>query len=73
MENTNTVSALLAESLTWDIEKGPVEKLHLWGSFGTMMSADFPQGNDSSVGYTSNNINILLNGKMRYIHISRMK
>ena len=65
VENTNTVSALLAEALTWDIEKGPVEKLHLWGSFGTMMSADFPQGNDSSVGYTSNNINILLNGKMR--------
>lgn len=65
IENTNTVPALLAESLTWDLKNGPVEKLHLWGSFGTMMNADFPQGNDSSVGYTSNNINILLNGKMR--------
>ncbi len=65
VENTNTVPALLAESLTWELEKGPVEKLHLWGSFGTLMSADFPQGDNSSVNYTSNNINILLNGKMR--------
>lgn len=65
VENTNSVSALLAKSLTWELEKSPVEKLHLWGSFGTLMDASFPQGEDSSVGYTSNNINILLNGKMR--------
>jgi len=65
VENTNTVPALLAESLTWDLERGPVEKLHLWGSFGTLMSADFPQSDDASVNYTSNNINILLNGKMK--------
>lgn len=65
IENTNAVSALLAKPLTWDIEKGPVEKLHLWGTLGTNMDANFPQGDDSTVDYNVHNINVLLDGKLR--------
>ncbi len=65
IDNTDVVSALLAKPLTWNLEKGPVEKLHLWGTFGTNMEAFFLQDGEESVGYTVNNINLLLDGKLR--------
>lgn len=65
IEDTRTVKSLLQEPLTWEPDGGAFEKLHLWGSLQTNMLADFPQGDDVDTTYRVNNINVLLDGKLK--------
>ena len=57
VENTKMVPTLLEKPLTWNINKGPVNKIHLWGGIQTNMDSHFRQGGNTDVTYRVNLVN----------------
>lgn len=64
VENTNVVNPLFKEQLTWNVEKGPIDNIHLWGSVQSNAEAYFPEKGDSDVTYRVSIINVLLDSKL---------
>lgn len=65
IENTNVPSSLLEDTFTWDFEKGPVEKLHVWGVLQTNSNFEFYEDGDTNQKFKVGLINMLFDGKFR--------
>lgn len=65
IEQTVTPVPLLKDKLTFDIEKGPLESLHLWSAYQMNFSTLIPEKKDTDSKFDLGVINILIDGKFK--------
>ena len=65
IERTDIPSALLKDQLTFNIEKGPVENIHIWTALQSNFSTTVPERGDTDSKFDMGLINILIDGKFK--------
>ena len=65
IENTDVPSSLFEEMLTFNIEKGPIESVHLWNVIQMRYDGNILQSGDMTNSFKVGLINTLIDGKFR--------
>lgn len=65
VERTDVPAQLLKDKLTFDLEKGPVESLHLWSAYQMNFSSNIAESDDTDSTFNVGLINIILDGKFK--------
>ena len=65
IEKTNVPSQLLKDRLTFNIEKGPIESLHIWSAYHMTFSESLPEKGGASSAFDMSLVNVLIDGKFK--------
>lgn len=65
IERTDVPSQLLKDKLTFNLEKGPVETLHIWSAYQLNFSNTIPEKGDTLSKFNVGVINVLIDGKFK--------
>lgn len=65
IERTDVPTALLKDQLTWKMQKGPLESVHIWTAVQGNYGVNLPERGASYSKYDVNLINVLIDGKFK--------
>lgn len=65
VERTDIPSQLLKDQLTFKLEKGPLESVHIWSAYQMNFSTTMPEKGDTDSKFDVGLINILIDGKFK--------
>ena len=65
IERTDVPSALLKDQLTFRMEKGPLESVHIWTAVQSNFSTTIPERGDTDSKFDVGLINILIDGQFK--------
>lgn len=65
VERTDVPSQLLKDQLTFKLEKGPLESLHIWSAYQMNFSEMLPENGDNHSKFDMCLINVLFDGKFK--------
>lgn len=65
IERTDVPSQLLKDQLTFKVNKGPLDSIHIWSAYQMNFSTNVPERGDTDSKFDVGLINILIDGKFK--------